>query len=229
MEWIYLQDAYLREFDATVLACRENSVFLDKSAFYPGGGGQPCDTGEIISSAGVARVIRVESEVHVIDGILPRNNEVVHCILNWERRYKIMRTHTAVHVISGVAYKRFGVTITGNQLYEGSARLDLSFENMSKELAQKIVEESNIVAASGLEVRAYMISREEFSKNPDLMRVNPELYQKYEHIRVVEITGFDAQADGGTHVRNTSEIGKIKFRSYESKGKKNKRIYIDLE
>jgi len=139
-----------------------------------------------------------------------------------------MRAHTAVHVLAGVAFKEFGVIITGNQLYEARARLDLSFENMSRELAQDIIEASNEVIKKDLKVKWYYISREEFARRPELMRVNPKLYEKYERIRVVEIEGFDIQADGGTHVKSLREIGRIELEKYQSKGKRNKRIYIIL-
>ncbi len=229
-ELLYLDDPYLRKFDAVVKEIRGNEVFLNRTAFYPGGGGQPSDTGRLEFSKGGARLISVDRETHghVIEGELPEVGEKITGIIDWERRYKIMRTHTAVHVISGVAYKEFGVVITGNQLYEGRARLDLSFEEMSRELAEQIIEKSNEIIKENLEVRWYNISKEEFKNNPALMRVSPELYEKYDKIRVVEIVGFDVQADGGTHVRHLGEIGTITLEKYQSKGKKNKRIYITL-
>ncbi len=231
VELIYLEDPYIREFEATVVDVRGNEVFLDRTAFYPGGGGQPADMGILVFPGGEARVISMNRETvgHVTEGELPKKGDKIKGIIDWNRRYRIMRTHTAVHVVSGVAFKNFGVTITGNQLYEGRARLDLSFESMSRELAEKIIEESNRVIESDLRVKWYYISREEFMKNPELMRVNPKLYEKYDKIRVVEIENFDVQADGGTHVRKLSEIGKITMEKYQSKGKNNKRIYIALE
>ena len=228
---LYLDDSYLREFDATVIEVNqeEHGVILDRTAFYPGGGGQPYDTGILIGEREYKVVeMKRDNALHIIEGSLPEIGEKVHGIIDWERRYRIMRTHTSVHVLSGVAYQKFGVVITGNQLYEARARVDLSFENMSRELAQRIVEESNKVIESNLPVRWYYITKEEFKKRPELMRVNPRLYEKYDRIRVVEIVNFDIQADGGTHVRNLGEIGKIIMEKYESKGRKNKRIYIAL-
>lgn len=229
-ELLYLDDSYLKEFDAKVIDVKDNGVLLDRTAFYPGGGGQPCDTGKLFFNGKESRVVdmRREDALHILEGEIPEKGSCVHGIIDWERRYRIMRTHTAVHVISGVAYKNFGVIITGNQLYEGRARIDLSFENMRRELAERIIEESNRVIEEDLEVRWYYISREEFKRRPELMRVNPRLYEKYEKIRVVEIVGFDIQADGGTHVKHLKEIGKISLEKYESKGRKNKRIYITL-
>jgi len=229
-ELLYLEDSYIKEFNATVLEVKDNGVILDRTAFYIGGGGQPYDTGSLFFGGKECKVVgmRREDALHIIEGPLPSPGEKVHGIIDWDRRYKIMRTHTSVHVISGVAYKDFGVIITGNQLYEGRARIDLSFENMSKDLALQIIEESNKVIEKGLEVRWYYITKEEFERRPELKRVNPRLYEKYERIRVVEIVNFDLQADGGTHVRNIKEIGKIKLDKYESKGRKNKRIYISL-
>ncbi len=229
-ELLYLEDPYLKEFKAKVIDVNEEGVYLDKTAFYLGGGGQPADTGKIIANGKeyIVAGMRREDSLHLIEGDKPERGEEVKGIIDWERRYKIMRTHTAVHVVSGVAYQQFGVVITGNQLYEGRARLDLSFENMSKELAMQIIEESNKVVKKDLPVRWYFISKEEFKNRPELMRVNPKLYEKYDRIRVVEIEGFDIQADGGTHVKHLSEIGKIELQKYESKGRKNKRIYIVL-
>ncbi len=229
-ELLYLEDSYLREFEAEVMGVDDEGVFLDKTAFYLGGGGQPCDTGKLIVGDKEYIVIgmRRDDALHIIEGDKPKVGEKVHGIIDWERRYRIMRTHTAVHVMSGVAYQQFGVVITGNQLYEARARLDLSFENMSRELAQKIVEESNRIIEKNLRVKWYYISKEEFKNRPELMRVNPKLYEKYDRIRVVEIEGFDIQADGGTHVKSLKEIGKIELQKYESKGRKNKRIYITL-
>jgi len=229
-ELLYLDDSYLKEFDAEVIEVQDNGVLLDRTVFYPGGGGQPFDTGKLFFDGKESRVVdmRRENALHVLEGEIPEKGSCVHGIIDWERRYRIMRAHTAVHVISGVAYQKFGVIITGNQLYEARARMDLSFENMSRELAERIIEESNRVIEEDLEVRWYYISREEFKRRPELMRVNPRLYEKYERIRVVEIVGFDIQADGGTHVKHLKEIGKISLEKYESKGRKNKRIYITL-
>ncbi len=229
-ELLYLDDSYLKEFDARVIDVDENGVYLDRTAFYLGGGGQPYDSGKLIANGKEYRVVgmRREDALHIIEGEKPDVGTKVHGIIDWERRHRIMRAHTAVHVVSGVAYQQFGVIITGNQLYEARARLDLSFENMSKELALKIIEESNKIIEKNLPVRWYYITKEKFKSRPELMRVNPKLYEKYERIRVVEIEGFDIQADGGTHVKSLKEIGKIELQKYESKGRKNKRIYIVL-
>lgn len=228
---LYLDDSYLRKFKARVLDRTERGIILDRTAFYPGGGGQPSDTGRILFRGIESNVIGVERGTleHVIEGELPDIGEEIEGIIDWERRYRIMRTHTAVHVISGVAYQNFGVKITGNQLYDGRARVDLSFENLSRELVEGIIEESNQVIRRDLKVRVYYLTKEEFMERPDLMRVDPKLYEKYEKIRIVEIENFDAQADGGTHVRSLGEIGKIVLEKYESKGRRNKRIYVRVE
>ncbi len=229
---LYLDDSYLKEFDATVLEVDEveHGVILDRTVFYPGGGGQPPDTGVLLGREEYKVVgMKRNNALHIIEGPLPKIGEKVHGVIDWKRRYRIMRTHTSVHVLSGVAYQKFGVIITGNQLYEARARVDLSFENMSRELAQRIVDESNRVIESNLPVRWFSITKDEFQRKPELMRVDPHLYEKYDNIRVVEIVNFDIQADGGTHVKSLSEIGRIILEKYESKGRKNKRIYIALE
>ena len=230
-ELLYLDDSYLKEFDAMVVEKFDNGVILDRTAFYIGGGGQPYDTGFLYFSSKKARVVEMDRKnaIHILEGKIPEVGEKVHGVIDWERRYRIMRTHTAVHVISGVAYKNFGVIITGNQLYEGKARIDLSFENMSREMGKEIIEESNRVIEKDLKVKWYYISKDEFERRSELMRVNPKLYEKYDKIRIVEIEGFDMQADGGTHIKSLREIGKIEMDKYESKGRKNKRIYIHLE
>ncbi len=228
---LYMDDPYMKEFDAKVIDVKGNEIFLDKTAFYIGGGGQPCDTGHIEFNGKKSRVISIRRDdtAHIIEGDVPEMGTIVHGSIDWERRYRIMRTHTAVHVVAGVAYSNFGVKITGNQLYEGRARLDLSFEKITRDLVEMILDESNKVIQKDLKVRWYYITKEEFKSRPELMRVDPRLYEKYEKIRIVEIEGFDVQADGGTHVRHLSEIGKILLEKYESKGKRNKRIYIRLE
>ncbi len=231
VELLYLDDAYLVEFEAEVVDAHAPLLYLDRTAFYPGGGGQPSDTGIIKYGDSELKVVGMEREDfgHVIEGELPRKGSRVKGIIDWERRYKIMRTHTAVHVISGVAYMNFGVKITGNQLYPGRARVDLSFESLSRELVEDIIESSNEIIKKDYKVNVLYLTKEEFINRPDLMRVNPKLYEKYDQIRVVEIVGFDAQADGGTHVKSLREIGKISLEKYESKGRKNKRIYVVVE
>ncbi len=228
---LYLDDPYLREFDSRVVGVDGNEVILESTAFYIGGGGQPYDTGYIEFNGEKSKVIDMKREnaAHVLEGKIPEEGTIVHGIIDWNRRYRIMRTHTAVHVISGVAYQNFGVKITGNQLYEGRARLDLSFEKITRELVQTILDESNKIVKKDLKVKWYYISKDEFLKRPELMRVDPRLYEKYEKIRIVEIENFDVQADGGTHVSHLSEIGRIILEKYESKGRRNKRIYIKLE
>ena len=231
VELLYLNDSYLKEFEAIVLEASENWIVLDRTAFYPGGGGQPSDTGIIKFGGKEVKVVDMKREnvAHVIEGELPEVGEKIKGIIDWDRRYKIMRTHTAVHVISGVAFQNFGVKITGNQLYPGRARVDLSFENLTRKIVSEIIDESNGVIEKDLKVKAYYLTKEEFMNSPELMRVNPKLYEKYDKIRIVEIENFDAQADGGTHVRSLKEIGKIVLEKYESKGRKNKRIYVRVE
>ena len=227
---LYLEDPYLAMFSAQVIDVRNNEIILDRTAFYPGGGGQPADTGIIKDGERELKITGMnrEDSGHITEGELPKIGAEVVGIIDWERRYKLMRTHTAVHVISGVAYNEFGVTITGNQLYEAKARLDLSFENLSHNMAESIIEKSNRVIDKDLEVKWYYIDKDDFLKNKNLMRVSPKLYEKYDKIRVVEIVNFDVQADGGTHVKHLHEIGEINIEKYQSKGKKNKRIYISL-
>lgn len=228
MERLYLEDAYLRAFDAGVAEVDGQRVILERSAFYPGGGGQPHDEGHLEWDSGLCQVVGFEGEALLVEGTPPPVGATVHGVLDWDRRYRIMRAHTALHVIDGVAYKEYGVDITGNQLYPARGRLDLSFDNMTRGLAEEIIEASNEAARRDYPVRTYYIPKEEFASRPDLMRVASHLYDKFETFRIVEIEGFDMQADGGTHVARTGEIGTIVLSEYKSKGRRNKRIYIDL-
>lgn len=227
MEKLYLADHYLKEFDAVVQEVEEDRVLLDRTAFYPGGGGQPSDTGRLEWDGGSCEVEGKRDRL-ICKGDIPPAGTSVKAALDWERRHQIMRAHTSLHVIDGIAYKEYSVDITGNQLYPARGRLDLSFDNMTRELAEEIIEASNAAAKRGLPVKAYYISKEEFRSRPQLMRVAGHLYDKFEEFRIVEIEGFDMQADGGTHVANTSEIGTMVLSEYKSKGARNKRIYVDL-
>ncbi|MEM3671236.1 MAG: alanyl-tRNA editing protein [Thermoprotei archaeon] len=230
---LYATDSYVKEFDAKVAAIVEDAVTLDKTAFYPGGGGQPHDTGTLTFggvSAEVTEVFKLEDGtiLHRLKGSVPPIGSAVHGSLNWELRYSYMRHHSAIHVVSGVALKLFGAHITGGQIYPDKARVDLGGEGFDKSRVAELEQGANEVVNQNRRILVKFVSREEAAVNPHLMRVNPKLYPAGDRMRVIEIEGFDSQFDGGTHVAATGEVGPIRIVKFENKGKANKRIEIVL-
>ncbi len=235
---LYQTDSYVREFDATVTAVDEanRGVALDRTAFYPGGGGQPADSGTL-SSGGetypVSGMKRANGEYwHTIDGTdpLPGIGEQVHGMIDWERRYKLMRTHTAMHILCGVVFRDYGAQVTGGNMDPLAGRMDFEFETMKQDLVAQIEAAVNKEVAAARPLKVKILPREDAFQIPDLIRTKINLLPEgIQEVRVVEIEGLDLQADGGTHVGNTSEVGKIRVADYKSKGKINKRIYIELE
>lgn len=232
-ELLYLKDSYLREFEARVVSLADKKVVLDRTAFYPVGGGQPSDKGWLEWSGGKAEVVEVvkrgEEVFHVLEGDLPEPGTPVKGTLDWKLRYRHMRYHTALHILAGAVYHLFGSTITGSQIHSDKARIDFTLEDLSKERVEAIEREANGVVEEGRRVLVKFIPREEALKNPQLVRIRPDLIPNIPILRVVEIEGFDAQLDGGTHVSNTREVGKIKIVKTINKGKHNRRLEIVLE
>ena len=230
---LYQTDAYLKEFEAKVIAVEGNAVALDRSAFYPGGGGQPNDTGTITANGKTINVIKVRktgADVwHEIEGDAPAVGVTVHGVINWERRYPLMRTHTAMHILCGVIFRDYGASVTGGNMEPLKGRMDFEFETMKQEFVREIEAKINVEVAAARATRVKILPREEAFKIPDLIRTKINLLPDgIANVRTVEIVGLDLQADGGTHVANTSEVGTIKIVDYKSKGKINKRIEIAL-
>jgi misacylated tRNA(Ala) deacylase len=233
-EHLYQLDSYLSEFDAVIAATDGQSVMLDRTAFYPGGGGQPADLGLLTWEAGSAHVVKIKrqgaDQWHVLDGDPPVPGSVVRGILDWERRYRLMRTHTALHVLCGVVWRDYGASVTGGNMEPLKGRMDFEFETMRKELVAEIETNVNAEIEKGHDLRIAILPREEAFQIPDLIRTKINLLPpKIQEVRTVEIVGLDLQADGGTHVANTSEVGRVRVVDYKSKGAINKRIYIELE
>jgi misacylated tRNA(Ala) deacylase len=237
-ELLYQTDSYLQIFDAEITAIDEasHSVILDRTAFYPGGGGQPADMGTLIienKTYIVARARKASSQIiHIVDGngLLPAIGTVVRGQIDWEHRYKLMRTHTAMHILCGVVFRDYGASVTGGEMDMLAGRMDFEFETMQKELVQAIENAVNDEVANARDVRTAILPRDEAFQIPDLIRTKINLLpQGISEVRIVEIVGLDLQADGGTHVHNTAEVGHIRVVDYKSKGKINKRIYIALE
>ena len=233
-ELLYLTDAYAREFTAVVTAQVEGGVVLDRTAFYPGGGGQPCDFGVLAANGRAWPVTKVKKArgqvVHFMDGELPEVGAAVTGQLDWERRYQLMRTHTAMHILCGVVWRDYGAQVTGGNMEPLKGRMDFEFETMRQELVAEIEKAVNVEVAAARDVRVQILPRAEAFQIPDLIRTKINLLpESITEVRTVEIVGLDLQADGGTHVANTREVGQMRIVNYKSKGKINKRIYVELE
>jgi misacylated tRNA(Ala) deacylase len=233
-EQLYQTDSYIREFDAVVTAVEGQAVTLDRTAFYPGGGGQPNDVGTLTWQGGTAQVVKVKRQgaalMHTLEGDVPPEGTSVHGALDWQWRYRLMRTHTALHVLCGVVWRDYGASVTGGNMEPLKGRMDFEFETMRKELVTEIEASVNAEIEKQRPVRIAILPREEAFQIPDLIRTKINLLPpQIQEVRTVEIVGLDLQADGGTHVANTSEVGRVRVVDYKSKGAINKRIYIELE
>ncbi len=233
-ELLYQTDSYIKEFDATVTAQVDGGVVLDRSAFYPGGGGQPADTGTLTlgdQSWQVTKIKRVQGQpVHYLSGDdLPEVGSTITGQLDWERRYQLMRTHTALHILCGVIFRDYGASVTGGNMEPLKGRMDFEFETMRAELVSEIEEAVNREVQAARPVKVQILPREEAFQIPDLIRTKINLLPEgIKEVRTVELEGLDLQADGGTHVANTKEVGPMRIVDYKSKGKINKRIYLEL-
>jgi misacylated tRNA(Ala) deacylase len=240
-ELLFHQDSYLKEFEATVQEVVEKGVVLDRTGFYIGGGGQPADTGELVQVSGEGRVYQVSRVgraegiiVHQIQGDFkqgdfPEPGVQVRGRIDWENRYTLMRTHTALHILCGVVWRDYGAHVTGGDMRPGEARMDFELEQMTSQFAQEIEEKINLEVAAARDVLSAVISREQADQTPDLIRTKINLLPaNIQEVRTIDITGLDLQADGGTHVGNTREVGEIRVVGHESKGRINKRLRISL-
>ncbi len=235
-ELLFQKDSYLKAFEGVItgIDAEENGIFLDRTAFFPGGGGQPHDTGTLIQAEKSYTVVRAKWKngqvLHCIDGELPTLGAQVNGQINWENRYKLMRTHTAMHILCGVVWRDYKAQVTGGNMDPLQGRMDFEFENLDGELVREIERKINAEVEAGRQVRVEILPREEAFQIPDLIRTKINLLPEgITHIRTVEIEGLDLQADGGTHVADTGEVGKLRIPEYKSKGKINKRIYVVLE
>ncbi|MEM0146106.1 MAG: alanyl-tRNA editing protein [Conexivisphaerales archaeon] len=233
-ELLYLNDSYLKVFSASAVRSEGRLLILDRTAFFPGGGGQPSDRGTISFNSGktlsVIEVKKISGEIiHVLDD--EPEGSSVNAKIDWERRYRLMKLHTSIHLMDGIIRRDFGQGyITGSQIYEDRARVDLDFPGLTKEVAQKIEDTTNEEISKGREVIVKYISREEALKIPDIARTKPgrELLEKLDKVRVVEIVGLDMQMDGGTHIKDINEIGRISVIKFENKGSHSKRLEIKV-
>lgn len=240
---ICYRDAYAREVDATVTRVTPDTstwaVELDRTVFYPGGGGQPADAGWLRPAAGARPAWVVvgarragEAILHLVEagtGPAPSVGDRVVAEIDWERRHRLMRTHTALHALCGVVWRDYGALVTGGNMEPGAGRMDFEFERMSGSLVAEIEAKVNAELAAAREVRVRVLPRQEAFAIPDLIRTKINLLPEgIQEVRTIEIVGLDLQADGGTHVANTREVGQIRVTGYESKGRINKRIRLEV-
>ena len=235
-EKLYWKDAYTREFEAEVAKADGKRLILDKTIFYPTGGGQLNDTGTVTAQDGETyRVVDVKQEgdeiVHFLDREFVSGASSIKGSIDWERRYSLMRYHTAVHVVGATMEKEYHAKFKGGMIYVDRAHIDWDMPELNRELSGKIIERSNAVIAEDRRVISRFISRDEALGIPDLVRTEPgrELIKRLEAVRIVEIEGFDTQTDGGTHVANTKEIGIVALSGFENKGAHSKRMEISLQ
>lgn len=234
---LYQTESYQAEFDAVVtnVLAAERAAVLDRTAFYPGGGGQPCDVGLLHIGSVDYPLEKVKKQgddvLHFLGGSapLPSVGAAAHGTLDWARRYQLMRTHTALHVLCGVVFRDYGAQVTGGDMEPLKGRMDFEFETMRGELVREIEAAVNREIAAGREIRVNILPRQEAFQIPDLIRTKINLLPEgIMQVRTVEIVGLDLQADGGTHVQNTREVGVVRVTDYKSKGAINKRIYIEV-
>jgi misacylated tRNA(Ala) deacylase len=237
-ELLYQTDSYLNNFEALVTAVdlENHGLVLDRTAFYPGGGGQPADSGVLKAGGLEFRVPRIKriagALVHMVEGDdpLPEVGALVNGSVDWDRRYQLMRTHSALHVLCGVVFRDYGASVTGGDMDPLQGRMDFEFETMHRDLVDEIESAINAEIRKGHDIKVDILPREQAFQIPDLIRTKINLLPEgIQQVRVVEIEDLDLQADGGTHVRNTTEIGRIRVVDYKSKGKINKRIYIEVQ
>ena len=233
-EPLFQTDAYVREFAATVTAVDGDLVSLDRTAFYPGGGGQPCDVGTLAFGGNDVRVTKVSRKdgdiVHAVEGAPPPAGTGVTGTVDWENRFALMRTHTALHILCGVIWRDFGAKVTGGNMTPLAARMDFELENMTAGFAEQVERLANAEIDSAREIVVRSLERDAAFKHPDLIRTKINLLPEgIPEVRVVDIVGLDVQADGGTHVANTRDVGRIRIVGHESKGRINKRLRLVVE
>jgi misacylated tRNA(Ala) deacylase len=231
---LYLEDSYLRDCDATVVSVKDDKfVVLDQTVFYPKGGGQPHDTGRMLRNGevfGVVFVGKFSGEIsHEIDRAGLKAGDRVHCVLDWERRYKLMRSHAAAHVFASALCNGTGALVTGNQLELDKVRFDFSLERFEPQVLEEYVGKANELFRTDTPVKWYELPRDEALSIPGVVKMAEAFPPNIPRLRIVEIVGFDRQADGGTHVRSLREVGQIEVLKTENKGKNNRRVYFTLK
>jgi len=236
-ELLYQIDSYIREFSAKVVKINQNIIVLDRTAFYPKTGGLESDTGYIVKEDKKYRVVQVRIDkesgdvLHELESLpidIKEGDEVMG-ILDWDRRYRLMRLHTAAHILSAIMYRDYNALITGGNIYPEYAYDDYSIEIFDRKIFEDAIAKANEIVKRNLEVKIYWLERDEAMKIPGIVKLASRLPPNVEKLRIVEIPGIDIQADGGPHVRNTQEIGEIVFIKAENKGRNRKRLYYTVK
>ncbi len=234
--FLYLVDSYIKEFKTKVINATDRIIELETTAFYATGGGQPHDTGKLlIEGEDEYKVLDVHNEdgkiFHLVDRDASnvKKNAKVTGIIDWGRRYKFMRMHTASHIIASVFNKKYDALITGNQIGLEKTRFDFSLEGFDREKIQECIDEANNLVQKNAKVKVYFLKRDEAIKIPNIVKLAGTLPPNLDTLRIVEIEGIDIQADGGTHVQNTEEVGRIELVKMENKGRANRRVYFKLD
>ncbi len=232
-EELYLSDHYLKEFDARVVEIGLDYVVLNRTAFFPRASGLEGDRGKIIAETGEYEVIGSKKDgekvihfLNSVDGL--EEGMSIHGIIDWENRYRQMRLHTASHIVSALFYEKYGATVTGGHITAEKAREQYSVAQLTPEMIEEVFSEANEIAARGIELKVYWLSREEALKIPGIVKLASKMPPSVDRWRIVEIPGVDVQADGGPHVANTREIGEIFFLKKENKGKGKKVIHFTV-
>lgn len=232
-ELLYLNASYVKEFSATVASVNDKFIVLDRTHFYPNSGGQPHDLGKLIKDNveyNVVFVKKMGNDVsHEVDKAGLKVGDKVRGVIDWNRRYKLMRMHTASHVLCGFLFKNHGAKITGNQLDVDKSRIDFDLENYDPELLKQIIVKSNKYISEGHEVKTYYMDKDECLKDPNMVKLASVLPPAIKQLRIVELPELDKQPDGGTQVKNVKQIGTIEFIKSENKGKSNRRVYFGLK
>ena len=232
-EELFSVEAYARTCEATVTAVTDDGVVLDRTVFYARSGGQPGDTGTLRWEGGEGRVADTVKRggmlVHVVDDKAPAAGTAVVADIDWDRRHTLMRTHTALHALSAIVFRDYGAKVTGGNMEPGAARMDFELESITPEFGREVEEKLNAELSADRPVRVTFLAREVALADPDLIRTKVNLIpEAVDPIRVIEIAGLDKQADGGTHVRSTGEVGAVRVAKTENKGKAFKRMRIEL-
>ena len=233
---LFAVDAYRHEFDSTVAEVDRDGgrIRLARTAFYPGGGGQPCDLGTILGPGGPLTVTAVKRDRgpiwHTVEGDLPEVGSEVQGVVDWDRRHRLMRTHTALHILCGVIWADYAIPVTGGNMEPLKGRLDFPFPTMSADLGARVEKRINEEIERAWEIVVDFVPRSAADADPALIRTSANLIpQEIDPLRVIDIVGLDRQADGGTHVLSTAEVGRVRVTGTESKGRDNKRIRLEVD
>jgi len=233
-ELIYQFDSYVREFKAKVVKVLDDGLVLDRTAFHPRSGGVANDVGFIVKDGIRYEVVDVlfrdDDVVHMVKGGMSGINvgDEVLGVIDWGRRYRLMRLHTAAHIIAAIFYRDYNALITGGNIYPDYAYDDYSLETFDKSVFEDVIRKANEVVKSGVEVRIYWLGREEALKIPGIVKLASRMPPQVSRLRIVEIPGIDIQADGGPHVKNVSEVGEVVMVKVENKGRMRKRLYYTV-